>query len=76
MFFEPPRYAADESVGKIDVVLRRTGTDLSKPSSVFVRSRQTDPISARGNNKANTICHICRLKLLNLKGKLMTGKYL
>ena len=32
----------------MQVTLRRNGTDLSKSSSVFVRSRQTDPISARG----------------------------
>lgn len=32
----------------MQVILRRNGTDLSKSSSVFVRSRQTDPISARG----------------------------
>ena len=32
----------------MQVILKRNGTDLSKSSSVFVRSRQTDPISARG----------------------------
>ena len=50
VFFDRLRYSVDESVGKIDINLKRTGTDLSKPSSVFVRSRQTDPISARGKN--------------------------
>lgn len=48
IFFDPSSYAVDESVGKMQVVLRRNGTDLSRSSSVFVRSRQTDPISARG----------------------------
>lgn len=49
MFFDPPRYSVDESVGKFEVTLRRNGTDLSKSSTVFVRSRQTNPISATGN---------------------------
>ena len=49
LFFDHTRYSVDESAGKIDVILRRTGTDLSKSSSVVVRSRQTDPISAKGN---------------------------
>ena len=63
MFFDPPRYFVDESIGKIDVILRRTGTDLSKPSSVFVRSRQTDPISATGNNNREEFGGFCKLCL-------------
>ena len=61
MFFDPPRYFVDESIGKIDVILRRTGTDLSKPSSVFVRSRQTDPISATGNKNRKQFQRFCKL---------------
>lgn len=48
IFFDNSHYYVDENVGKFGVTLRRTGTDLSKPSSVFARSRQNDPISARG----------------------------
>ena len=58
MFFDPPRHSVDESAGKIDVMLRRIGTDLSKSSTVFVRSRQTDPISATGKEIRSSVIQL------------------
>ncbi|XP_012944319.2 FRAS1-related extracellular matrix protein 2, partial [Aplysia californica] len=39
-------YVVDESDGFLEVKVWRTGTDLSRPSSVMVRSRKSDPKSA------------------------------
>ncbi|XP_033743920.1 LOW QUALITY PROTEIN: extracellular matrix protein 3-like [Pecten maximus] len=44
--FEHAQYTVDESQREAEVVVLRTGTDLSSPSSVIVRSRRTDPKSA------------------------------
>lgn len=46
--FERSEYMVDESEQQLKVGIRRTGTDLSKPSSVTIRSRMTNPKSAQG----------------------------
>ncbi|XP_063776484.1 FRAS1-related extracellular matrix protein 3 [Pseudophryne corroboree] len=45
-YFADADYYVDESVGYVEVRVWRTGTDLSKPATVTVRSRKTDPLSA------------------------------
>ncbi|KAK6168396.1 hypothetical protein SNE40_020939 [Patella caerulea] len=45
-YFGKADYMIDESDGFVEVKVWRTGTDLSKPSSVTVRSRRTEPRSA------------------------------
>lgn len=46
--FEKSEYVVDESEQQVEVGIRRSGTDLSKPSSVTIRSRMTNPKSAQG----------------------------
>nr|XP_023416197.1 FRAS1-related extracellular matrix protein 2 [Cavia porcellus] len=45
-YFGDVQYSVDESAGHVEVRVWRVGTDLSRPSSVTVRSRKTDPPSA------------------------------
>ncbi|VTJ65579.1 Hypothetical predicted protein [Marmota monax] len=47
-YFGNVQYSVDESSGHVEVQVWRTGTDLSRPSSVTVRSQKTDPPSADG----------------------------
>ncbi|KAK7098028.1 hypothetical protein V1264_004919 [Littorina saxatilis] len=46
VYFGSGDYAVDESEGFVEVAVWRTGTDLSKPSSVTVRSKKSKPKSA------------------------------
>ncbi|XP_036106059.1 FRAS1-related extracellular matrix protein 2 [Molossus molossus] len=45
-YFGAAEYSVDESAGYVEVQVWRTGTDLSGPSSVTLRSQKTDPPSA------------------------------
>ncbi|XP_053399449.1 FRAS1-related extracellular matrix protein 2-like isoform X2 [Mercenaria mercenaria] len=45
-YFDRELYHVDENVGMLEVKVWKTGTDLSRPSSVTVRSRRTEPMSA------------------------------
>lgn len=47
-YFGDTQHSVDESAGYVEVQVWRTGTDLTKPSSVTVRSRKTEPPSADG----------------------------
>lgn len=47
-YFDQRQYHVDEGVGMLEIKVWKTGTDLSRPSSVTVRSRKTEPISAEG----------------------------
>ena len=48
VYFGSGDYEVDESEGFVEVAVWRTGTDLSKPSSVTVRSKKSNPKSAEG----------------------------
>ena len=47
-YFDKPNYEIDESAGQLEVVVWRTGTDLTQTASVTVQSRKSDPESAIG----------------------------
>lgn len=47
-YFGEVEYHVDESDGHVEVKVWRTGTDLSKPGTITVRSRKAEPISADG----------------------------
>lgn len=55
MYFGEMEYTVDESAGYVEVLVWRTGTDLSKTATVTVRSRKTEPISAEGRNTCRKI---------------------
>ncbi|XP_048197421.1 FRAS1-related extracellular matrix protein 2 [Perognathus longimembris pacificus] len=45
-YFGDVQYSVDESAGYVEARVWRTGTDLSRPASITVRSQKTDPPSA------------------------------
>lgn len=51
-YFGDVQYSVDESSGYVEVQVWRTGSDLSRPSSVTVRSRKMEPPSADGEQSA------------------------
>lgn len=62
MYFGEMEYTVDESAGYVEVLVWRTGTDLSKTATVTVRSRKTEPVSAEGRNtcrKTQTTIQTC-----------------
>lgn len=48
VFFDQTRYVADENSDICEVTVKRAGSDLSRPSSVVIRSKKTSPVSAKG----------------------------
>lgn len=72
-YFDRSDYQVDESVGSLEVKVWKTGTDLSRPSSVTVRSRKTEPISAEGiklkRNIRNFLCLSFSKNCLNSNGE-------
>ena len=46
IYFGEPEVYVDESDGYVEILVWRTGTDLSKTSTVSVQSRPSDPLSA------------------------------
>lgn len=47
-YFGNDEYYVDESAGYIEVLVWRTGTDVSKAASVTVRSQKSEPATAEG----------------------------
>ncbi|XP_004711328.1 FRAS1-related extracellular matrix protein 2, partial [Echinops telfairi] len=56
-YFSAVEYSVDEHAGSVEVQVWRAGTDLSRPSSVTVRSRKTDPPSADAGTDYVGISH-------------------
>lgn len=50
VYFGEPEVYVDESDGYVEVLVWRTGTDLSKPSTVTVQSKPSEPLSAECKN--------------------------
>ncbi|XP_020845600.1 FRAS1-related extracellular matrix protein 3 [Phascolarctos cinereus] len=46
LYFGNAEYHVDESAGFVEVYIWRKGTDLSKPATVTIQSRKTEPVSA------------------------------
>lgn len=49
--FDLPQYTTDESDIGVKITIKRTGTDLSIPSSIFLRTKESEPTSAEGKNQ-------------------------
>lgn len=49
--FQSVRYVVDENTDICKVAVKRTGSDLSRLTSVVVMSKRTTPISAEGIEK-------------------------
>ncbi|XP_007950639.1 FRAS1-related extracellular matrix protein 2 [Orycteropus afer afer] len=56
-YFGDMEYSVEEHTGSVEVRVWRTGTDLSRPSSVTVRSRKMDPPSADAGTDYVGISH-------------------
>ncbi|XP_075419717.1 FRAS1-related extracellular matrix protein 2 [Tenrec ecaudatus] len=56
-YFGAVEYSVDERAGSVEVQVWRAGTDLSRPSSVTVRSRKTEPPSADAGTDYVGISH-------------------
>lgn len=48
MYFDRARYQVDENSDICQITVKRSGSDLSRDSSVVVRSKKTIPVSAKG----------------------------
>jgi hypothetical protein len=48
VYFDKTRYMVDENTDICQVTVKRAGSDLTRPSSVIIRSKKTNPVSAKG----------------------------
>lgn len=71
LYFGETEYTVDESAGYVEVLVWRTGTDLSKTATVTVRSRKTEPVSAEGRNACRKIQTRCPWVKLYIKYTLV-----
>ncbi|XP_044537637.1 FRAS1-related extracellular matrix protein 3 [Gracilinanus agilis] len=46
LYFGNTEYSVDESAGSVEVGVWRKGTDLSKPATVTIQTKKTEPVSA------------------------------
>ena len=51
VYFDRAKYIVDENADICQVTVKRAGSDLSRPSSVVIRSKKTHPVSAKGTYK-------------------------
>ena len=51
VYFERAKYIVDENADICHVTVKRAGSDLSKAASVVIRSKKTNPVSAKGTKK-------------------------
>ena len=73
-YFGDTEYRVDESDGLVEVKVRRTGTDLSKPGAVTVRSRKTDPVSAEGGYPSSGGGSLSPVPLMNFPKLLFSER--
>ena len=51
VYFDQTRYLVDENSDICEVTVKRAGSDLFRPSMVVIRSKKTNPVSAKGMGK-------------------------